>query len=193
MVGAYESPAKLVCHRNLREAHEAAIREAASASAFVQEVRGVSIRLEAVEFVGTTFKRFLINNVTGQLYEETSYVRLGTDHPGYFHTDWEKITTQAPPLGFFTFYPPLNSISFYSDDQNPDDTKILIAIKLKRIGNSLAKLFYGEAACDCCGTAIGIDRMKAKPGTRHCVTCVSHIEKGVNHYGNTRKTRIWPC
>jgi hypothetical protein len=183
MIGAFESSANPVYHRNFKEAREAAIMEAASTNGLVLDVTGLSLCPESISFTGIVHRAHFLNNISQNLQEDLSYLRGKPSRIGCFHTTWGKILSTSPPLGLFVFYAPVrvNYVFTSMNDEFLSADKLTVTLELQRTGFSIENTYYGERVCEKCGQVIPEGRLRAIPEVKECLKCTSLIEEGARY------------
>lgn len=180
MIGAFETSLTPTFHRRFKDTESGAIQEAAITNALVHRVDAVRVKPNDVAIIGHIHKDLLLSRLPGHFNEDVTHMKVKITNSGSFHTTWDKILRPSSPLGYLTFYPPIEVITEFEDSVDHDF--FTLSIVFERLGLSLPLTTFGLWPCDICGKEIPESRLRAAPDTLYCVECMKKLEeKEKNH------------
>jgi hypothetical protein len=157
---------ELDCHftESLDAAALAASIQAANTGAAVLSVDAIELGNRRATFFGTMPDRA----VTPRSVGEATMPRIRS-----LYTTWDSVLHPSGTIGFMVLSQPV-----VCDSHEAEDPALCrVAISVPRVFATVPPSILGPVCCSRCWRPISIERMKAIPGMRTCVTCQKQSEE----------------
>lgn len=179
MIGSFETNVPLLCQYNFKKAMNAAMQEAALTNSLILTVTSIEVCHTLINFKGFLNKKQFIAHSNQSVDDETQYVKINILNFSKLYTTWDKIVESSPPIGFLTFFAPIEVLDFFSDSEDDagSSSNITICIPFKRTGETLPQRTIGLHLCNKCGQQICDERLAALPDVKYCLRCSNKLEK----------------